>query len=76
MGLESGWNCHISLKSAGEAKPSTKVTFSSSDAAKGQNLYDVRKIFAVFDTPCTHFIYKTHATSITCHLGTPIADVI
>ena len=33
MGLESGWNCHISLKSAGEAKPST-VTFSSSDASK------------------------------------------
>ena len=45
MGLESGWNCHISLKSAGEAKPST-VTFSSSDAAKhtypGDNLLMTR----------------------------------
>ena len=45
MGLESGWNCHISLKSAGEAKPCT-VTFSSSDAAKhaypGDNLLMTR----------------------------------
>ena len=45
MGLESGWNCHISLKSAGESKPCT-VTFSSSDAAKhaypGDNLLMTR----------------------------------